>query len=382
MHYGRLSTTVITDGDALEALGPAWDDLAVECSHPYCAHAWLSPWWRHVAPEDARLRVVVIADGGDVIGVAPWFVRREHLGIRTVRPMGWPILPAVEPLAAQGRQLEVAAAVAEALAGSGSPPDLIALDRLDRRSGWPGDLAKTWPGGPAAMLTRYEQPTFALSLTEGEGFASWLAGKSRNFRNNLGYKRRRFLRSGGRVRMATPETLESDLRAFVRLHQARWEGRGGSRFVQGRVEQLLTEAGRALLPRGQFRLWSLDIDGEVIASHLGVRAGGEYAYWLGGFDERYAALSPSLLGILALVEDAFACDARRIDFGGGSANWKHRFADDVGTLAWRRVVPRGHRHALARASLAPGQWRRALAKRVPSDLRARALTLERRVASR
>jgi CelD/BcsL family acetyltransferase involved in cellulose biosynthesis len=379
LHPGMLRTEVLDEPSALAQVTSAWDRLAVQRSRPFACPAWLCAWWRHAAPQGAQLRVVVVRDGDDVIGIAPWFLARDRLGVRALRPMGWPICQGVEPLAGDGREPEVAAAVARALATGRPPPDVVAFDGIDRRSPWPGDLARAWPGGHAATLTRYEQPTFSVSVPEPVGSGSWLASKSRHFRTNLGYSRRRFLRQGGCFRLATGVTLDSDLRAFARLHRARWESRGGSTYLSAPVERLLAEAGGTLIEDGRFRLWSLDLGDQIISSHLALRAGTECAYWLGGFDARYATLSPSLLGILNVIEDALDTGVRRVDLGGGSADWKLRFADDQGTLAWLRLVPQGRRHALARARLAPGQWRRAAASRVPVEWRTMAVSLERRI---
>ena len=125
------------------------------------------------------------------------------------------------------------------LAVSANAPDVVCFDGIDDRSRWPGDLAGVWPGGPAAILTRYESPMSSLSLRGEAGFSSWFAGKSRNFRKDLRRDWRRFQHRGGRVRMVTPETLERDLCAFARLHRARWDNRGGSVFLSRAVERML-----------------------------------------------------------------------------------------------------------------------------------------------
>jgi CelD/BcsL family acetyltransferase involved in cellulose biosynthesis len=378
---GTLRTQVIEDPAALDALAAPWDRLAVACSRPYCAPAWLAAWWRHVAGRPARLRLVVVRDGADVIGIAPCFMTIGRLGVRTLRPLGCAVSHGLEPLAVPGREVAVARAMAETLAGAPASPDVIAFDGVEGGSRWPGDLARVWPHGPAAMLTRYELPSVALSLREYPDYGAWFAGKSRNFRHSLRKRQNRFARAGGRVRMATAATLEADLRALVRLHRARWDPRGGSAFISDAVEQMLMEAAPTLLTAGRLRLWSLDVSGDVISSHLALTAGSDYAYWLTGFDERHGAVSPSLLGTLAIVEDAFATGAGRVDFAGGDTHWKTRFADVEGTLAWRRVVPRGPRHARSRLVLAAGQWRRAVAERVPEDARARVVGVERRLRS-
>jgi CelD/BcsL family acetyltransferase involved in cellulose biosynthesis len=135
---------------------------------------------------------------------------------------------------------------------------------------------------------------------------------------------------------------------------------------------MLLDAGRTLLPAGRFRLWSLDLGGEIISSHLALVAGQEYAYWLSGFDERHARVSPSLLGALAVVEDAFASGADRLDLGLGDYGYKARFADGADTQEYLRIVPRGRRYPLARARVAPGQLRFAAEQAIDRHRRMRA----------
>ena len=55
--------------DALEPIVAQWDELAVQFERPYCAPAWILGWWRHAAPDNARMRVVVARDGDRLLGV-------------------------------------------------------------------------------------------------------------------------------------------------------------------------------------------------------------------------------------------------------------------------------------------------------------------------
>src|SRR4051812_10590831 len=192
-----MMTEIIEDLEGADRLAADWDRLSVQCSRPYCAYAWLSSWWRHVAPKDALLRVVVVTEGSAVVGIAPWYQTRDRLGVRMLRPLGWPTCSRVEPLAVPGRELEVASGVAAALAAAPDAPDAVAFEAVDRRSHWAGDLARAWPGGRAATMTRYEQPLLSVSLAGHADYASWFGAKSRHFRSKLGYQRRRFLREGG-----------------------------------------------------------------------------------------------------------------------------------------------------------------------------------------
>jgi CelD/BcsL family acetyltransferase involved in cellulose biosynthesis len=347
---------LVTDADALRAYEPGWDALAVELGLPFCAPGWLLPWWRCARPPRARLHVVVVREAERVVGVAPWFATRDRLGFRALRPLGGAVCQRVEPLAAPGRELEVTARIVELAAGRRQAPDAIFFEGVDNRSTWPRLLAGSWPGGAGAVVLRWRGAAPTLSL-RGRDYDTWLATKSRNFRHDLRKKRARFLRQGGAFRLATPDTLERDLAAFTRLHHARWTPRGGSAALGPGVDAMLLAAGRALLPAGRLRLWSLDLGDEIVSSHHAQVAGTEYAYWLSGFDERHARLSPSLLGAMAVIQDAFDSGADRLDLGLGDYAYKARFADDADTLEYLRIIPSGRRYPLARVRVAPGQLR-------------------------
>jgi CelD/BcsL family acetyltransferase involved in cellulose biosynthesis len=386
---GARGETVLSEPTASLVEDPAellrwrrdWDELATIRRRPFCAPDWLLAWWMNARPRDARLRVVVVHEGPRLIGIAPFFQVTNRIGVRSLRPLADRACQRVEPLAAAGREVEVARAVARALARASAAADAVFFEGIDAGSAWPDMLARAWPDAPGTVLHRSSGPAPTLEL-RGRDFDSWLAGKSRNFRHDLRKKRNAFVRQGGRFRVATLETLERDLQALARLHYGRWTHRGGSAALTTGVEAMLLEAGRALVPRGRFRLWSLERDGYVLASHLALTAGDEYGYWLAGFDERYGRISPSLLGALAIVQDAFACGAQRLDLGIGDVAYKRRFADGEETLAYVRMVPAGRRHLLARTHLLPGQLRSIARERTPEDVRIRLKGVENRIRRR
>jgi CelD/BcsL family acetyltransferase involved in cellulose biosynthesis len=210
---------------------------------------------------------------------------------------------------------------------------------------------------------------------EGRTFDEWISGRSANFRQQARRRRRRLEARGAVFRMTTLVDLDNDLEVFVRLHHQRWKRRGGSLTMNPRVERLLHEAGRALLPSERFRLWSLEVDGRTISSQLFVSAGGEVAYYNGGFDPEWAHLSPGMQTILAAIVDSCERREARVDLGGGDEEYKQRLADRDQPLVWKSVFPRTAGYPLARARILPYQlwWtgRGAIRRRVPRHVRRR-----------
>src|SRR4051812_36115164 len=117
--YSRSRMTVSWEVlDSVEAVEPAvadWDRLAVEKGLPYCAPAFLLAWWKHVRPEGARLRVVVVRDGqGHVAGIGPFYAVRER-GLPAWALLGGDLAAPVQPLTGEESDQAIAeAARAEA----------------------------------------------------------------------------------------------------------------------------------------------------------------------------------------------------------------------------------------------------------------------------
>jgi CelD/BcsL family acetyltransferase involved in cellulose biosynthesis len=354
------------DGRLLDELGAvephvrAWDDLAVAGGLPYCTPAWMLGWWKHARPDGARLRVAVALDGAELAGVAPCYAVHQH-GVEHVRLLASPISHRTQPLAAAGREREVAEAIAPALADA--DPGIVALDGVPGASPWPDLLTAAWPGRRRPGRRVGETMGAPIVTLTGRDFDEWFAGRSSNFRSQMRRARRSLEEQGATVRLAsTPAEIAQDIDAFIKLHHARWDPRGGSDAVDEGVERMLHEIAQPLVEKGTLRLAAVATADRTVAVQVIVAAGGEASYWLGGFDDEWARSKPALVALLTAVEDAFGRSEDRFDLGGGTQDYKLRFADGQDELEWMSVVPRGSRAALDWARLAPSRARGALAR--------------------
>lgn len=371
-----LVAELVTARSALDALGAEWDALAVACDRPQMAPGVVLPWWRHVAPANARPRVVVVRDGERLVGLAPFYVdpsaRRARIDYRLP---GIELCGGLAPLATRDREWEVAGAICATLALATPRPDVIALEGVPTASTWAAALRAHWPGARRPAVHRYQVHGSPVVTLREPSFEAWLGAKSSNFRGQMRRLRRRFAAAGGVTRTTTEATLDDDVATFARLHAQRWEDRGRSNLVElgERLPAMLADVGRALLPSGRFRLRVLELDGEAISSQLFLAAGSTVLYVNGGWDDRHAQLKPSMLGLLDTVEQAFATGERRIDLGVGEQPYKQRFADDGDPVGWSIVMPPARRRPFTRAHTAPmlaGYALRSAAKRALSDAQA------------
>jgi CelD/BcsL family acetyltransferase involved in cellulose biosynthesis len=236
---------------------------------------------------------------------------------------------------------------------------------------WPRLLGERWTGGRRAWVHRDRTTAAPVIHLRGRTYDEWFGSRPRGFREEARRRRRRLEERGAAFRMASGEgDRERGLRAFARLHYARWRERGGTKALDPKVESLLLDAASALDPT-RFRLWTIEAGDDVVSAHIFLAAGGEVSYWLGGFDERWAAFAPANLTIMEALRHAFESGDARMDLGGGDQDYKRRLADDADLLQWWTVVPPGPRSAMTRLGLTPQSAYRGIANRVPSGVKQR-----------
>ncbi len=362
-----LSSELITEPGVLEEFHSAWDELAVENQVPMMAPACVAAWWHHMAPPTAQPHMVVLKDEGQLVGIAPFYANSHRYTRRVdLRLPGIELAARLAPLATPGFDRPLADAVARLLCDHTWRPTLMMLEGVQLGSRWGETLRQHWPGRMRPVVFQYrvlDSPTVSLSAGS---FETWLASKSSNFRGQMRRVHRQFEAAGGSLRTSIPETLLSDVDAFVRLHAARWEGRGSSKLVAlgERLPAMLNDMGHALLPKqGRFRLQLLEVQGEPISAQLFLAAGGRVVYVNGGWDERFTRLKPATLAMLEAVREGFELGDAQLDLGVGAQPYKLRFADGNDQISWTLLAPVNAGIPLTGMGIAPLVGR-AMARRV------------------
>ncbi len=365
---GALRHLIAESPEALEPWVGSWDDLAVASGQPFSAPGWVLPWWEHVRPSGADLRVVLLVDEQRVVGLAPFFVQLSRRGRRELRLLASGYSRGADLLSSRTDR-ESAACIARALAGM--HPAAVTFEVVDAGSPWPESVRAQWPGRlrPSLLMTgRKPIPMLPLS----GAYETWLRARSRKFRKQLTRSHRRLDDCGGRLTLATTDReREAAVAAFERLHAARWSHRGGSSLPLESTGAMLRASAHRLSAE-RLRFWTLLVDEEIVAVDVFVAAGGDVANWNGGWDESCARLQPGFLTLCAAIEDAFRRGDRQLSLGTGSTPHKLRFVDSRAdaTAATYVIAPLGLRYAQTRTELYRKSLRvtaRSLLERLPSS---------------
>jgi CelD/BcsL family acetyltransferase involved in cellulose biosynthesis len=354
-----MRTVVVEDPARLTPHLPAWDALAARRGRPFCAPAWMLGWWHEARTGDARLRVVLVLEAAELVGVGPFFAQVGPLGLVELRLLGAGFCHRIGPLATEGREADVGAAIGGALARSRPTPASVVFEGIDAGEPWPELVAAGWPGRRRPRL-RTDLVMDAPVVVLGDSYDGWLERRERKFRKEARRTARRLADESVRTRLADDDRAVD---ALLRLHHARWNGRGGSN-VDGGAGRAVAAAGVGLRGSGRLEVALLEAPGGPVAAELLVRAGRAAAFWGGGFDPAWARHAPGTQALLTALRAAAAAGATEADLGGGADDYKRRLADVNRPVAWRTLFPPGWRRPLIRAWLAPKQVRVAVRERV------------------
>lgn len=315
-----------------------WDRLAIEARRPHSAPAWLTAWWEHARPPRAEMALITVSDGAELLGVLPLVSRRRHFA-----PFGDGLIT-VEPVAAPGREPEVAEAFAAALADL--RPRTLLLEVQDDSPDWPDLIGAAWPGGREPWRTTVRVSPDPRVELGGLDFEQWFEAKSANFRRDVRRKTKRLGKEGGALRETDATSLGADVDAFLRLHLHRHPK--GSPLAGPGVAAMLREVGERLLPSNRFRLALLEIDGEPEAALVLSAAGGRVSAWSSGMGERLARHSPVMHLFVEEIERMAALGDETMDLGPGEYGYKQRLASVEGSLETTMLIPRGGGYAVNR----------------------------------
>ena len=365
-----LRALVVEREEELTPYLGAWDALASAAGRPFCTPAWMLAWWREGRTGDARLRVVLVLNpSGELVGVGPFFAQVGRLRLAEYRLLGAGFSHRIGPLARRGREREVAATIATALAAATPRPASVVFEGLDATDRWPELVAVGWPGRRRPRVrtdVTMDAPTIALDAD----YDAWMDRRERKFRKEARRTARRLEEDGVHGRVSADEDAVA---ALACLHEARWAGRGGSN-VGPEAQRVIAAAARALGDdEGRLAVVLLEGPDGPVAAELVLRAGDVVAFWGGGFDPEWARHAPGTQAMLVALEAAAGRGVCEADLGGGAHDYKRRLADRNRPLAWRTVFPPGSRAPLIAVRLAPKHLRlacRRYARRLPQQRQA------------
>jgi len=349
-----VKLTETADRAAIDELHDEWDRLVARDSGAtvYQTWEWNRAWWQAFGKGKA-LRLLMVHDGPDLVGLAPFYVRK-HLGtpLRRLAFVGTGVSDYLHVLAADGAERPVFAEVCQYLI-HGRGFDFADLQQLPETSRF-ADYLKRNAGhgcngsangsGRRALLRPMELCPYVPLPTTWEQFLRRL---SKRMRANIGYYTRLANRDLPEVafELCEGEAIPEAMTALFRLHQRRWRSRMlpgvlGSRSVRG----FHYEVAERFHERGWLRLHIVRGAGTIVAALYCFNYRNRYYYYLGGFEPELGKYSLGTTLTAEAVRNAIAEGCAEFDFLRGEEAYKER---------WK---PEGRRNVEYLVAV-PGSWR-------------------------
>jgi CelD/BcsL family acetyltransferase involved in cellulose biosynthesis len=329
--------------DLVDRLGPLredWKRLAAASGNLFATWEWNELWWRHYG-RGRRLRVAVSRSEDEIDAIVPLFLWSQR-PVRTLRLIGHGHGDRLGPVC---RQDDETAAQALRLALAAEPHDVFVGDWVAGDREWAGVL-----GGRVVRRTGYP----ILHFREGS-WDEFLAARSQRFRKTVRNRRNRLERHHEvSYRYADSATLETDLDAAFRLHQARFRDHPGCNFC-GDHEAFQREFARLALERGWLRLLLLEVDGMPVCCEYGFLFENAYFAYQGGRDRAWDRASVGFLLEVESIRRTLEEGAPEYRFLGGEEGYKYRLPTEDPRLE-TVLAPASGRGRVASAALA-ALWR-------------------------
>jgi CelD/BcsL family acetyltransferase involved in cellulose biosynthesis len=369
---GRLELRVIEDAAGFDALEREWGGLLERSdASVFQSFEWQRTWWRHFGERraDARLHLVTVRDGAELVGIAPlWIERAPVLGpvrLRRLLFVGQPDSDYLDAIVARGREAECAAAVAAHLSQRSHLFDQAVLEDTPDRSRFGPLLHEAFlrRGWESERIVQERCPRTALARTWDETIAAFAIENRREVRRRL-----RNLCKEHPVELEVVPAggdVEPAMREFVAMHQQRWarDGYWGV-FADPGMAAFHCEAAERLSRRGWLFLTFLRVDGFRCAANYGFSFRSSVSVYLTGSCAVPAALARHSPGrSLHALGMQWAIEHGRTvyDFMRGSEPYKYELgAEDVPN--WT-VVAYPRRTRVLRATQAVHRLRGSAARR-------------------
>ena len=308
---------IIAETDRLNALEAEWWELwrRIPDALPFFSPAWLIPWWRSFSP--GSLFTLAAFRNGRLVGLAPGYIEDGPLG-RRILPLGISLSDHLDVLADPACAPEALAALSAAAESRSADWDVWELEEL-----LPDAIALQLPVPTGCAEARQDQ-TACPVLQVPAGSSGPLRFPLKKRRNIQLAHNRCGRRGPVRITRAEGANTAGAFEQLLRLHRARWQGRGepgvlGSEAVQDFQRQAVPR----LQAAGLLRMYTLSIDETVAAAFYAMLHGSRAYLYLTSFDPEYDRESPGVLLMAHVISQAAAEGCREIDFLRGQEPYKY-----------------------------------------------------------
>jgi CelD/BcsL family acetyltransferase involved in cellulose biosynthesis len=306
---------------------PQWRELSARDPdrHIFMTPEWNRLWWEEFR-SDKDLFLLTMTRAEDIVAIVPLYRKRETEK-KVLRFVGGiDLTDYLGPICFEEDRNEVAASLVDWLEKTDVEWDEFDAHNMPVPSGFAEYFVDHVDRAGFEFALEQEETSAVLLLPDSwDGYLRGLRSKERH---ELKRKRRRLEREypDARIRSATEETLEKDLKYFVEMHRGA-EGHKGH-FMRPEIATFFERVARAFMPRGWLRLHLLEIGDQPLASTFGFEFEGVFYLYNSAYEPDAARLSPGLALVSELVKSAIENRLEKFDFLRGPERYKYQLGSE------------------------------------------------------
>ena len=310
--------------DLTAAARASWNRL--NCPSPMQSLTWLEGWWGTFGESsDDELCLLLVWDGDDLVGVAPWYLKTEWTGGRCLRFLGDGLVCSdhASLLCTAHSEAVVIDAISKWLRDEeGATWHSICFEAIDQSDHRVGGLIQKLEA--LGCETHLRQNSGCWSIELPKTWDEYLASLSRNHRKRCRRWIRNHFESGQLQVVALPELeLASGWQTIAELNEERRQQKGDrSVFADQRFSQFHLGIMPALADAQQVEIRELRREGTTEAVEYLLKNDDTLFCYQSGLKTTEDKDGLGNLSILSLFHSAIERGYRRIDFLRGDEGYK------------------------------------------------------------
>jgi CelD/BcsL family acetyltransferase involved in cellulose biosynthesis len=345
-----LSIEEINTFEKFLSLNSVWNRVLSQSdsNSVFLTFEWLTTWWKHFG-KNKRVFILVIKDGRQVIGIAPWMIRSVLTKTNVFKKIEFigTGLSTWGDFILTERKRECLEAVVRYLASKSKVWTMIDLRNSNMSSGnmeilreVSGENNLIFRGAPDSVC-----PYIDINSDWDSYFNSRFSKKSQRYlRRDL----RRLERKGASTFKIIQDTLEEPdiMDKIAEIEQVRSykkESDGRGLFVIKELKDFFSEVASLFSDKRWLNIAVLELNGQYIAYRFGFQYAKKYWDYNTAFDYEFANCTPGKLLATYLIEECFNQNMKEFDFLRGSSNFKS---------GWTNLIRHNYRIGLFKRDIA------------------------------
>ena len=343
-----MEVRVIRTSDEFESLSKPWERLLERSSYRnvFLTFEWLFTWWRCCGIRH-KLRIVLVYDNGELVGIAPLMISKEY---------GFRRLSFISTGSADFEDF-----IIESDENGRSRVIELIFGTLLKDSDW--DIFKLQgiredsPNFPFFQLLSnnacdFKNCCFEMTAHQDGAFYIDTSGQVEDY---FGTLRRRFLSDTRRLKARLfklgnvnfcdgsleTERISTILEKHIELHVSRRRSvKTRSMFEDPSVRHFFKHVAIAFARNGWLDLAFIEVNNTFAATHLGYKYGGHFFSYTLGLDDQYLECGIGRLMFFYLIERCFKDNFRTFDFMLGGEKYKAFFNPKMKNLHFVTMYPK------------------------------------------